>query len=91
MAATKDLSAKGGTTMRAQRVWRRVGVDHHAEIERLHLELSAFNKRIAELEGINAEGPRIETLKATAILLSRQIDEVRCSLATEQLAGLLAK
>jgi len=77
--------------MRAQRVWRRVGFDDHAEIERLHSELSAFNKRIAELEELNAEGPRIETLKSTAMLLSRQIDEVRCSLATEQLAGLLAR
>ena len=33
----------------------------------------------------------IETLKATAVILSRQIDEVRCSIATERLAGLLAQ
>jgi uncharacterized protein YydD (DUF2326 family) len=78
--------------MRAQRVWRKLGADqHHAEIERLHLELAAFNKRIGELENAHAESSMIETLKATAILLSRQIDEVRCSLATEKLACLLAK
>ena len=78
--------------MRAQRVWRRLGADqHHAEIERLHLELSGFNERIAELEKTHAKSSMIEILKATAILLSRQIDEVRCSLATEKLAALLAK
>jgi hypothetical protein len=37
--------------MRAQRVWKPVGVDkHNEEIERLHSELASFNKRIAELE-----------------------------------------
>ena len=77
--------------MRAQRVWRTLGADqHHAEIERLHLELSGFNERIAELEKTHAESSMIEILKATAILLSRQIDEVRCSLATEKLATLLS-
>ncbi len=53
--------------------------------------LAAFNKRIAELEKGHDQSPMIETLKATASILSRQIDEVRCSIATERLAGLLAK
>jgi uncharacterized protein YydD (DUF2326 family) len=78
--------------MGVQRGWKRVGADpHHEEIERLHFELAAFNKRIAELEKGHDQSPMIETLKATAIILSRQIDEVRCSIATERLAGLLAK
>jgi uncharacterized protein YydD (DUF2326 family) len=65
--------------------------DPHEEIERLHSELAAFNKRIAELEKGQDQSPMIETLKATAISLSRQIDEVRCSIASERLAGLLAQ
>jgi hypothetical protein len=77
--------------MRAQRVWRVAGADHHAQIEQLHLELAAFNQRIAELETLHLESSMVEDLKANALLLSRQIDEVRCSIATEQLAGLLAK
>jgi uncharacterized protein YydD (DUF2326 family) len=77
--------------MRAQRIWSVAGADYHAEIKRLHFELAAFNRRISELERTHSETPMIETLKATALLLSRQIDEVRCSLATEQLAGLLSK
>jgi len=67
--------------MGAQRVWRPVGADsHHAEIERLHLELAAFNNRISELEKVHAESTAIETLKAGAIVLARKIDDVRCSL-----------
>ena len=77
--------------MGVQRGWKRVGADPHHDIERLHSELAAFNKRIAELEKGHDKSPLIETLKATAIILSRQIDEVRCSIATERLAGLLAK
>jgi hypothetical protein len=77
--------------MGVQRGWKRVGADpHREEIERLNSELAAFNKRIAELERDHYPSPMIETLKATAITLSRQIDEVRCSIDTERLAGLLA-
>jgi hypothetical protein len=77
--------------MRAQRVWRVAGADHHAQIEELYLRLAALNERIAELEKIHPESSTPESLKASALLLSRQIDEVRCSIATEQLAGLLAR
>jgi len=88
----EGVSATGERLMGVQRGWKRVGADpHHEEIERLHSELAAFNKRIAELEKGHDQSPMIETLKATATILSRQIDEVRCSIATEQLAGLLAK
>jgi uncharacterized protein YydD (DUF2326 family) len=78
--------------MRAQRAWNPVGADKHkAEMERLHLELASFNKRIDELEKLHPESSKIESLKARALVLSRQIDELRCSSATEELTGLLAK
>jgi uncharacterized protein YydD (DUF2326 family) len=78
--------------MRAQRVWKSVGVDkYNAEIERLHLELTSFNKRIEELEQFRSQSSTIETLKSSALMLSRQIDDLRSSIATEQLTGLLAK
>jgi hypothetical protein len=78
--------------MRAQRVWKPVGVDkHNVEIERLHLELASFNKRIAELEQSRFQSSTVEALKSSALMLSRQIDDLRSSFATEQLASLLAK
>jgi uncharacterized protein YydD (DUF2326 family) len=78
--------------MRAQRVRNPVGVDkRNAEIERLQLELASFNKRIDELEQLHPLSPTIEALKSKALVLSRQIDEVRSSKATEELTGLLSK
>jgi hypothetical protein len=62
-----------------------------AEIDQLNLELSAFNNRIAELETSEVDSPVLEALRASAILLAREIDELRCTLATKQLASLLAK
>jgi hypothetical protein len=60
-----------------------------AEIERLLLELASFNKRIIELERLHPEGWKIEALNASTVVLSRQIDELRCS--GDDLTGLLAK
>jgi uncharacterized protein YydD (DUF2326 family) len=78
--------------MGAQRAWRSTGTEpYREEILRLQFELAAFNKRIVELEKSDHESPMIDTLKATAVILSRQIDEVRCLVATERLADLLAK
>ena len=77
--------------MRAQRVWKTVGVDHHAEIEHLNLQLAAFNRRISELEKSHPERETVETLKASAVLLARRIDEVRCLVATDHLVGVLTK
>jgi hypothetical protein len=78
--------------MRAQRVWNPVGADkYNAEIERLQLELASFNQRIDELEQLHPLNPTIEALKAKALLLSRQIDEVRSLKATDELTGLLSK
>jgi hypothetical protein len=74
-----------GFVMRAQRVWKEGGADsRHAEIEQLHFQLTAFNNRIAELEKKHTESSMIETLKASAIVLARQIDEVRCSLTVKK-------
>jgi uncharacterized protein YydD (DUF2326 family) len=65
--------------MRGQRVWKLVGpVSKRAEIERLYLELAAFNERIQELEDQHTESSKIEALKLTALALARQIDEICC-------------
>jgi hypothetical protein len=86
----EGVTQTGGKTMRAQRSWKPVGPSkHEAEIERLHLELASFNKRINELERLHPEGWKIEALKTSALVLSWQIDEIRCS--TDDLTGLLAK
>jgi hypothetical protein len=63
--------------------------DHDVEIERLHRELAKFNNQIAELEKLHPESWKIEALKTSAVLLSRQIDELRCS--SDDLTSLLAK
>jgi hypothetical protein len=78
--------------MKAQRAGTLAGADRtNSNIAQLHLELAAFNQRIAELESLHPEGQKIEVLKAGALLISRQIDELRCLGATEELTGLLAK
>ena len=77
--------------MRAQRVWKTVGpANRDAKVEHLRLELSALNDRIEELEKQHPEASKIEALRASALVLARQIDEIRCSSAND-LAGLLAK
>jgi hypothetical protein len=82
----------GDGIMRAQRVWKSVGVDKYSiEIDRLHLELASFNERIAELEQLRSQSSTMEALKSSALTLSRQIDDLRSSIATEQLSSLLAK
>jgi hypothetical protein len=76
--------------MPAQRSWKAIGASKpDAEIESLRLELASFNKRISELEKLHPDGLKIEALKAAAVMLSRQIDELRCS--GDDLTGLLAK
>jgi hypothetical protein len=77
--------------MPAQRVWKTVGpVKRNAEIEQLHLELASFNERINELEKQHPDASKIEALKTSALVLARQIDEIRCS-STPELTYLLAK
>ena len=50
------------------------------KIRNLEDELDAFNERIAELESEGHCGHALEVLKAHAIDLARQIDELRCVL-----------
>jgi hypothetical protein len=70
--------------------WKPVGPStHEAEIERLILELASFNRRINELEKLHPEGWKIEALKTSTLVLSRQIDELRYS--ADDLTSLLAK
>jgi hypothetical protein len=76
--------------MRAQRAWRPIGAEkHNAEIEQLCLQLASFNMRIQELEKSHPETSKIEALKVSALVVSRQIDELRY--ATDDLTGLLAR
>ena len=63
--------------MSAQRVWKAVGPNRNAEITRLRQELASFNEQI-------------EALRLSALLLRRQIDEIRCSSAKD-LTDLLAR
>jgi hypothetical protein len=49
----------------------------HHEIQELQKGLSAFNERIAELEKEGHRGHAMEVLKASAMDLARQIDELR--------------
>jgi len=50
------------------------------EIQHLQNELNAFNDRIIQLEKEGHRGHAMEVLKAKAIHLARQIDELRCLL-----------
>jgi uncharacterized protein YydD (DUF2326 family) len=77
--------------MPAKRVWKPLGsVENTGEIERLRMELASFNERIQELEKQNPEASKIEALRVSAVVLARQIDEIRCSSAND-LTDLLAK
>jgi hypothetical protein len=81
----------GERSMSVQRVWKPVGsVNGNAEIERLRLELASLNEQIEELEKQQPDAGKIETLRVSALLLGRQIDELRCSNAND-LTDLLAK
>ena len=50
-----------------------------------------LNKRLSRLESEHPESPKIESLKSTALGLSREIDDIRCAEATEALSELLRK
>ncbi|HLQ89486.1 MAG TPA: hypothetical protein VK148_05585 [Xanthobacteraceae bacterium] len=77
--------------MQAQRILKPIElVKKNAEIERLGQELAALNARIEELEKQHPEASKIEALRVNALVLARQIDEIRCSSAND-LADLLAR
>lgn len=74
--------------MRAQRVWVVNGV---ASVEQLQSRLDDLNKRLGQLETRNAGSGTVEELKASALSLSREIDDIRCAEATAALSELLRK
>jgi uncharacterized protein YydD (DUF2326 family) len=77
--------------MQAERILKPIElVKKNAEIERLGQELAALNARIEELEKQHPEASKIEALRVNALVLARQIDEIRCSSAND-LADLLAR
>lgn len=51
------------------------------ELDWLFSELTAFNDRIAELAKLGHRSPAVAVLKAQALSLAAQIDELRCLLA----------
>jgi hypothetical protein len=76
--------------MGAQRAWKPIGAaKHNAETEQLYLQLASLNRRSEELEKSHPETSKIEALKVSALVVSRQIDELRC--VTDDLTGLLAR
>lgn len=68
--------------------FERITYQSAQKIEQLQSELGTCNTCIAELERSELH---VETLNALALILAKRIDELRCSLATEQLTNLLAK
>jgi hypothetical protein len=77
--------------MSVQRVWEPFSsVNSNAEIEHLRLQLASFNEQIEKLEKQHPDASKIEALRVSALVLARQIDEIRCSRAND-LTGLLAK
>ncbi|WP_375787741.1 hypothetical protein ACE10Z_09805 [Bradyrhizobium sp. Pha-3] len=79
--------------MQARKARKPGPIEKNEEIERLYLELASFNQRIQELEKQHLEASTIEALKASALTLARQIDEICCSAAStaNELTRLLAK
>ena len=80
----------GGRIMQAKRISKPIEPAKSAKIERLRQELAALNARIEELEKQHPEASKIEALRVNALVLARQIDEIRCSSAND-LADLLAR
>ena len=77
--------------MPARRVWKTVRpIESNAELEQLRLELASFNDRIGELEKQHPDALKIEALKTSALVLARQIDEIRCA-GADELTHLLTK
>jgi uncharacterized protein YydD (DUF2326 family) len=74
--------------MQAKRISK--PIEPAKKIERLRQELAALNARIEELEKQHPEASKIEALRVNALVLARQIDEIRCSSAND-LADLLAR
>jgi uncharacterized protein YydD (DUF2326 family) len=77
--------------MQASRILKPIElIKNNAEIEHLRQELAVLNARIEELERQHPEASKIEEMRVNALVLARQIDEIRCSSAND-LADLLAR
>jgi hypothetical protein len=63
----------------SQQAWRS---PLQRQLDGLFGELAAFNERIAELVKQGHQSPAMSVLKAQALGLARQIDELRCFLVT---------
>lgn len=74
--------------MRAQRVWK---VNGAASIGQLQSRLDDLNKRLGQLEHQRPDSWKLEELRACALNLSREIDDLRCAEATATLSELLRK
>ncbi|AWM06151.1 hypothetical protein [Bradyrhizobium symbiodeficiens] len=74
--------------MRAQRVWK---VNGDASIGQLQSRLDDLNKRLGQLENQDPDSATLEELRAIALSLSREIDDLRCAEATAALSELLRK
>jgi hypothetical protein len=69
--------------MPAQTVARLVAQTRkNVEIERLYLQLAAFNERVQELEEEHPEASKIEALKVHALALAWRIDQICCQRVT---------
>lgn len=74
--------------MRAQRVWK---VNGDAGIGQLQSRLDDLNRRLGQLESQHPDSRTLEELRAIALSLSREIDDIRCAEATAALSELLRK
>ena len=74
--------------MRAQRVWK---VNGEASIGQLQSRLDDLNKRLGQLESRHPDSWTLEELRASALRLSHEIDDIRCAEATATLSELLRK
>lgn len=74
--------------MRAQRVWN---VNGTASLGQLQSKLDDLNRRLGQLEGRHPDSATVDELKASALSLSREIDDIRCAEATAALSALLRK
>src|SRR5258705_6678338 len=90
-SGSRRRNQAGDRIMSVQRVWKPVGsVNSTAEIERLRQQLASFNEQIEELEKQHPDALKIKALRVSALLVARQIDEIRSSSASD-LADFLAK
>lgn len=66
--------------MQARRAWTIKSPTHRdADIERLQAQLDELNQRLNELRCPILDRPNISAIRARALTLSQEIDDIRCS------------